>query len=145
MTVAYNGRPNQFGASLFVASLLLLVVGLGSGLAAIIRLLWAEPASRRWARGAAAFGVFGCAALAGVAVTPENRVMAIHVTLTVWAWRLVPLVAALMALATLQSPLFRRRMALLYVAHEADRARRALRAGSRASAPSRMSANSLKS
>ena len=114
MTVAYNGLPNRLGASLFVASLLLLVIGLGSGLAALIRLLWADAASRRWARGAAAFGFFACAAFAGVAVTPENRVMAIHVSFTMWAWRLVPLVAGLMALASLQSSLFRRRVALAW-------------------------------
>lgn len=114
MTVAYNGRPNAFGASLFVASLLILIIGLGSGLAAIIRLHWADPSSRRWARGAAACGLFACAAFAGVAVTPENRVMAIHISFTVWAWRLVPLVAALMALASLQSALFRWRVSVAW-------------------------------
>ena len=174
MTVAYNRQPNALGASFFVVSLFLLILGLGSGLAAIIRLHWAAPASRRWARAAAACGLFACAAFAGVAVTPENRVMAIHVGFTVWAWRLVPLVAALMAVASLQSSLFRRRvalawsvlamvltgyaalfawgpsvasadglraqviaqkaatvlfaLALVYLAHEADRARHALRA-----------------
>ena len=175
MTVAYNHQPNELGARFFVVSLFLLILGLGSGLAAMIRLHWADPASRRWARAAAACGLFACAAFAGVAVTPENRVMAIHVGFTVWAWRLVPLVAALMAAASLQTPLLRRRvalvwsllalvlagyaallawgprvasadglraqviaqkaatvllaLALIYLAHETDRARHALRAG----------------
>jgi MFS family permease len=114
MTVAYNGWPNRLGASLFVASLLLLVIGFGSGLAGIIRLLWAHSASRRWARGAAAFGLFACAAFVGVALTPENRVMATHVSFTMWAWRLVPIAAALMALASLHSPVFSQRVALAW-------------------------------
>lgn len=114
MTVAYNHRPNELGAGLFVASLLLLVIGLGSCLATVIRLHWAIPASRRWARGAAACGALACAAFTGVAVTPENRVMAIHVSFTMWAWRLVPLVALLMALASLSSSLFRRRVTLAW-------------------------------
>jgi hypothetical protein len=114
MTVAYDRQPNALGASLFVASLLLLVVGLGSALAAVIRLHWALPASRRWARAAAACGLFACAAFVGVAVTPENRVMALHVAFTVWAWRLVPAVAGLMAVASLQASLLRQRMTLAW-------------------------------
>ena len=114
MTVSYSGRSNSFGASLFVASLLVLVIGLGGSLAAIIRLLLADPGSRRWGRCAATFGFLACAAFAGVAVTPENRAMAIHVSFTVWAWRLVPLVAGFMALASIQSPLLRRRVALVW-------------------------------
>lgn len=114
MTVAYNHQPNHLGASLFVASLLLLILGLGGGLATIVSLHWADPGARRWARRAAACGLLACAAFAGVAVTPENRVMAIHVRFTMWAWRLVPLVAGLMALASLKSSLFRRRVSLVW-------------------------------
>ena len=114
MTVAYNRQPNKLGASLFVASLLLLIVGLGHCLAAIIRLHWVDPASRRWARAAAVCGLFACVAFTGVAVTPENRVMAIHISFTMWGWRLVPIVAALMALASLHSSLFRRRVSLIW-------------------------------
>lgn len=114
MTVAYNREPNGLGASLFVASLLLLIIGLGSAVAAIIRLHWADRASRRWAQGAAACGVLAGAAFAGVAATPENRVMALHITFTLWAWRLVPVAAGLMALASLQSSLFPRRVALVW-------------------------------
>jgi|SRR5262245_7137241 len=112
MTVAYNGQANLLGASLFVVSLLLLILGLGSGLIAIIRLHWNDRASRPWARAAAACGFLACAAFSGVAATPENRVMAIHISFTLWGWRLVPLVAGLMALAALQSSLFPRRIAL---------------------------------
>lgn len=114
MTVAYNGQPNRVGASFFVASLLLLILGLGGGLAAIVHLLWTAPDSRRWARAAAGCGLLACAAFAGVAVTPENRVMGLHVGFTVWAWRLLPMVAGLMAAASLQNSLFRRRVVLAW-------------------------------
>ena len=116
MTVAYNRQPNRLGASLFVASLLLLIIGLGGSLAMIVRLHWADPASRRWAKAAAACGLLACAAFAGVAVTPENHVMSIHVSFTVWAWRLTPLVAGFMTLASLESPLFRPRVPLVWLA-----------------------------
>lgn len=114
MTVAYNGQPNRVGASLFVGSLLLLVVGFGACLAAIVRLFGAEPASRRWARAVGVCGLLACAAFAGVAVTPENRVMAIHVGFTVWAWRIMPVVAALIAVAAAQSRVLRRRVAVVW-------------------------------
>jgi hypothetical membrane protein len=114
MTVAYDGQPNKLGASLLVASLCLLVLGLGGALAAMVRLQWRDPAARRWLRGAVACGFLACTAFAGVAVTPENRVMPIHVGFTVWAWRVVPLVAACMALASVRSSLIRRRVALVW-------------------------------
>jgi hypothetical protein len=75
MTVAYDGESNRLGAALFVASLLTMVIGLGWSLAAIVHLLAHESASRRWASLGALVGLLACAAFAGVAVTPENRVM----------------------------------------------------------------------
>src|SRR3954468_20007814 len=57
MTVAYNGQSNRLGASLFVGSLLLLLIGLGTCLLTIVRLSSAARASRPWARAAAAFGL----------------------------------------------------------------------------------------
>src|SRR5580765_6821526 len=50
MTVAYNHEPNQLGAAFFVASLLLLVVGLGSVVGVIARFLAVDLRSRRWTR-----------------------------------------------------------------------------------------------
>src|SRR3569833_1767304 len=50
MTVAYNHEPNRLGAAVFVVSLLLLVVGLGSVAAVIARFLAIDAASRRWVR-----------------------------------------------------------------------------------------------
>lgn len=100
MTAAYNGQPNRIGASLFVVSLLLLVIGMGGQLASITRELSHNPRSRRWARAAALCGVLACIAFTGVAFTPENRLMGLHLSFTVWGWRIVPLIAALLGVAS---------------------------------------------
>src|SRR5205823_3965085 len=39
---------------------------------------------------AGAVGLLACAAFVGVALTPENAVMDLHVAFTLWAWRIVP-------------------------------------------------------
>src|SRR5215210_7432690 len=97
MTVAYNGETNRLGASLFAASLLLLIVGLGGLLVVIVRQYGVDPASRRWARAAVACGFLACAAFTGVALTPEDRVMSLHIAFTMWAFRIAPVGAVLMA------------------------------------------------
>jgi hypothetical membrane protein len=114
MTVAYNHEPNRLGARLFVASLLLLVVGLGSVVGAIARFLAADEGSRRWARLAAAALLAVCIAFAGVAVTPENRMMPLHVSFTTWAWRMVPAVALFLGFASRHNARLRRRAALAW-------------------------------
>jgi hypothetical protein len=115
MTVAYDGQPNQVGAALFVLSLLVLVAGLGSCLLDIARQLSAYSAARRWTRAAAVCGVLACAAFTGVAVTPENRVMALHVIFTMWGWRVVPVITGLFAVASLRASPHHRRAAVIWV------------------------------
>jgi hypothetical protein len=110
MTVAYDHRPNRLGAGLFVISLLLLVIGLGHAVVRIVRRLADHPAARGWARAGALSGLLACVAFAGVAVTPENRVMAVHVAFTLWGWRIVPIGAALLALASFRIPGLRARV-----------------------------------
>jgi len=114
MTVAYDHAPNRLGATLFVASLLLLVAGLGTCLVSIVRTLLNDAGARRWARMAGVFAALACAGFTGVAVTPENRVMPIHAGFTRWAWRMVPLAAAFLALASRQSKMFRGRVAITW-------------------------------
>jgi hypothetical membrane protein len=110
MTVAYDHRPNRLGAGLFVLSLLLLVVGLGSTVARIARRLAEHPAARGWTGAAVSCGLLACVAFAGVAVTPENRVMAVHMAFTQWAWRIMPGVAGFLAVASFRSRGLRRRV-----------------------------------
>jgi hypothetical membrane protein len=99
MTVAYNQEPNRLGATFFVVSLLLLVVGLGTAVGVIARFLGTEAASRRAAVLAGVSALLACAAFTGVAVTPENRVMPLHVSFTTWAWRIVPAVPLFLGVA----------------------------------------------
>ena len=115
MTVAYDGQSNRLGAGLFVVSLLLLVVGLGSGIMTLVRLYGTAPASRRWARLAGLCGLLACVAFTGVAVTPENQVMPIHLAFTLWAWRIVPIGSGMMAVAAFRSSAVPRVVALVWV------------------------------
>lgn len=114
MTVAYNHEPNRLGAVFFVVSLLLLVVGLGSVVGVIARFLAVDAGNRRWARLAAVALLAVCVAFAGVAVTPENRLMVLHVGFTQWAWRIVPAVAFFLGLASRHDTRLRRRAAFTW-------------------------------
>ena len=116
MTVAYNHEPNRLGAAFFVASLLLLVVGLGSVVGVIARFLAVDAGSRRWARLATVALLAVCVAFAGVAVTPENRLMVLHVSFTQWAWRILPAVALFLGFASRQNARLRQRTAITWFA-----------------------------
>jgi len=99
-TVAHNGEPNRIGAVLFVIALLLLVVGIGGALVGLVRLHSAAPESRTFARLAGLIGLVVCLCFAGVAVTPENRILGAHVFFTKMAFRLFPLVPLLLFFAS---------------------------------------------
>ena len=114
MTVAYNHEPNRAGAAFFVVSLLLLVVGLGGVVAVVARFLAGDARSRLWARLAAVALLAACVAFGGVAVTPENRVMALHIGFTRWAWRIVPAVALCLGFASHPNARLRQRAALAW-------------------------------
>jgi len=116
MTVAYDGRSNALGALLFVVSLCTLVVGLGGALIGFVR-LYSQPArARRWARAAGVIGLASCVAFTGVALTPENRVMSLHVSFTMLAWRIVPAALALLTVASAHSAVVPRRIVALWAA-----------------------------
>jgi hypothetical membrane protein len=99
MTVAYNGRPNHPGSTLFLASLCAMVIGLGSALWHMIQRYLAMAASRSAARAAWAATIVVCLAFVGVAFTPEDRVMEWHVQFTLLTFRLAPLVPCMLAIA----------------------------------------------
>lgn len=116
MTVAYDHRPNAVGAALFGLSLVLLVLALGGCLVGLLRLYSTSHRARRFARAAAAVGLLVCAAFVGVAVTPENRVMGLHVSATLLAFRAFPVLSFLFLLATISSGVFPRRVAIAWAA-----------------------------
>lgn len=99
MTVAYDGRSNRLGATLFVISLTTLAIGLGVAVIAFMR-TYSSPLSRRLARAAAIAGIIVIAAFLGVALTPENRVMALHIRFTFFAFRVFPVAPLLLMLAS---------------------------------------------
>jgi hypothetical membrane protein len=114
MTAAYNGERNRLGAALFIVSLLLLVLGLGATVWEFTRLASRSPAARRWARAGAAAGLLTSMAFTGVAVTPENRVMALHVGFTLLAWRIIPAAALFMTIASALATDIPRRVTLTW-------------------------------
>jgi hypothetical protein len=114
MTVAYNGLSNTLGASLFVVSLCALIVGLGGALLGFVRLYSQPVSARRWARAAGVIGLASCVAFTGVALTPEDRVMSLHISFTMLAWRIVPAASLLLAVASAYSPVVPRRIVALW-------------------------------
>ena len=99
-TVAFDGQPNHLGASLFVASLATLVVGMGATLIGLVRLYSNAPNARTLARIAGGVGLFVCACFIAVAATPENRVLNLHILATRTAFRTFPGVALFLGLAS---------------------------------------------
>ena len=99
-TVAHNGQPNGTGTALFIASLTILVFGMGGCLIGLITLYSRNTATRRLALAAGVIAAVVCASFIGVALTPEDRMLALHIQLTRLAFRAFPLVALLMALAS---------------------------------------------
>ena len=103
MTVAYNGQPNALGAALFAFSLLLLVAVFGRSTFGFVRQYVAVAQARRWAIAGGLLIPLAGLAFAGVAVTPENRVMALHTDFTLLAWRVFALATVLLGVASLQA------------------------------------------
>lgn len=103
MTVAHNGQANRLGAILFVVALLVLVVGLGGSLVGFVRLHSTTPEGRLFARLAGLVGLLVCLCFAGVALTPENRLLGLHIFFTRAAWRLFVLVPFFLFVASRRS------------------------------------------
>ena len=116
MTVAYNGQPNMLGASCFVIALVVMVIASGSALWQLVRWYAESPAARGFARAAAAMGFIACAAFVGVAATPENSAMPMHVSFTLFAFRVIPFAALSLAVATWLAKSLPRRIAAVWLA-----------------------------
>ena len=103
MTVAYNGQSNRIGASLFVLCMVGLVLGFGGAMRWFIRLYSHTQASRNLAIGAGLVGLLVCLSFVGVALTPENAAMRLHVQFTLFAFRAFPVACMLLLLAAYKS------------------------------------------
>ena len=103
MTVSYSHESNRLGALLFVLSLLAMVIGVGGALIVIVRRIETSRRARAWSRAAIVVAVIASLALVGVAATPENSAMALHVQFTLFAFRVLPVAAFLVSVAALRS------------------------------------------
>jgi len=103
MTVAYDGRSNGSGAVLFVLALCVVVIGLGRALLEFVRLYSRSPSARPYAVAASIVGLLVSASFLGVAVTPENRLLGLHIQFTFFAFRVFPLLTLLLAVASFKS------------------------------------------
>jgi hypothetical protein len=116
MTVAYNGQSNRLGAACFIGSVLTLVVGLGAALFGFLRLYAVTPLARAFTYATGVAGLLVCAAFVGVAFTPENVSMPLHVRFTLFGFELFPAAVALLALAAHTSHVASRRVVLVWAA-----------------------------
>ena len=115
-TVAFDGEPNTLGAPLFVVSLVVLVIGMGSLLAGLGRGYARSPRSLPLVRLAFLAGAFVCACFIGVALTPENRMRSVHVLFTKLAFRAFPAVPLCLALAARRNTMLRPRVTFAWMA-----------------------------
>jgi hypothetical membrane protein len=103
MTVAYDGRPNRLGAALFIFTLCAVVAGLTWSLVVFLRMCEGSAESRPYTQMARLVGALVAALYIGVALTPENRVMGLHLQFTLWAFRIFPIGTVLLAVASRKS------------------------------------------
>jgi hypothetical membrane protein len=115
-TVAFNYQRNVTGAILFGLAVVLGVFALGACIVATVRVLSAATAARPFARFAGAVAILVCVGYLGVAVTPEDRLMGLHLAFTRVAFRSFPVVTTLLAVATMRDDRFRARATAGWIA-----------------------------
>jgi cytochrome bd-type quinol oxidase subunit 2 len=115
-TVALNYQRNGTGAVLFVVSVVVGVLALGSLIVATMRLLSSAPRARSFARLAAVAGVLACVGFLGAAIAPVDRAWRLHTLSGMVGFRSFPVVTALLAIATSRDPRFRPRAAIGWAA-----------------------------
>src|SRR5258708_6886903 len=96
-TAALNYQRNLTGAILFGLAVVLAVFTLGACTVATVRVLSSATVARAFARFAAAAAVLVCVGFLGVAVTPEDRLMGLHLAFAVVANHSFPVVTTLLA------------------------------------------------
>jgi len=107
-TVSFGGQPNGASAVLAVASAATVVVAILLATIGFVRLYSATRAARTLARAAGVGGAIACLAVAGVALSPGNRSLALHVLFGQTASGAVGLSALFLALASLRDGRFTR-------------------------------------
>lgn len=111
-SVAWGGQRNTAAAYVFAAGFGLLALAGVACLVTLVRLYSASPAARGAARAAATAGVLSSVALAGAALTPEDRSPALHGGFTTLALVTGLIATLLLARAATRAERFPRRVAI---------------------------------
>jgi hypothetical protein len=111
----WGRHSNQTGATLFVASELVLALALIAFFAGLVRLHSAHAASRGWARAGGVAGLLVGLCFMGAALLPADRFLALHVYSAKLAFRAILVAAALFAFACARDVRFSRRAAMAWV------------------------------
>jgi hypothetical membrane protein len=115
-TVAFNCQRNVAGAALFIVSVVVGVAALAIAIGSTVRLLSASPRARPFARLASAAAIVACAGFLGAAIMPLDRLWRLHTLAGMLAFRSLPVVTALLSIATGRDGRFRTRATLGWAA-----------------------------
>lgn len=115
MTAAHNGLPNPVGRMLFTVATTVAGTGLVLFFAAFPEFFTRTPTSRRLAIAGTAFGIVAGVCFVGIAFTPADRLLDIHIQFVLWAFRTFPLAAFLFAAAIVVTGDYPRRYAAAFL------------------------------
>jgi len=116
ITETYAGQPNTLSAVLFIAALIMAGCGLAVFFIAF-RQFFLTSAAERWFSGiGSCCGVIAGICFVGVALTPANLYMDIHLQFVFWAFRAFPLAVLCYAIAIFFGHRYPRRFAFVFVA-----------------------------
>ena len=109
-TVTWGGHRNAYGSSLFVLSVVFIVLAVVPCFRSFIK-LYSSPASRKWTRAATVTAVCAAIGFIGVALTPTDRFFGIHFRGVLVAFEGTLLTALFFSFATARNARFPRRVA----------------------------------
>jgi hypothetical protein len=116
IATSWGRHSNRVGATLFVASELVLVLALIAFFAGLVRLHSAHAASRNWARAGGAAGVLAGLSFVAAALLPADQFLVLHVQAAKMAFRAILVAVALFAFASARDVRFSRRAATTWLA-----------------------------
>ncbi len=116
LTVTYYGKSNAVSAVIFTFSLTVLGIGIAAFFAVTQYIVGAARSGRATARAGAVFGIAAGLAFIGVAATPANRLLGMHVAFLCIAFPAVMIAAALHSAALFLAGPHLRRFAETHVA-----------------------------
>jgi hypothetical protein len=116
LTETYAGQPNTLSAVLFVAALTMAGCGLAVFFIAF-RQFFLASAAESWLSGiGSCCGVIAGICFVGVALTPANLYLDMHLEFVFWAFRAFPLAVLCYAIAIFRDCRYPKRFALVFVA-----------------------------